>query len=99
MTKTKVKKAPENLTKAQRYEIIDDYIYSSMSNSQIAEKYKTSESNVNLIVTRHFKALANVKETKTLIFSQFGNDKVTMTVESVLDTEKINKEFLDRLLC
>lgn len=97
MREIKVKKAPENLTKAKRYEIIDDYIYSSLTNPQIAEKYSTSENNVNLIVTRHFKALSNVKETKSLIQTQFGNDKVSMSKESVLDTDKINKEFLNLL--
>ena len=97
MTKTKVKKAPENLTKAQRYEIIDDYIYSSLSNSQIAEKYSTSEGNVSLIITRHFKALANVRETKSLIHTQFYVNGSTISKDSVLDTDKINKEFLDLL--
>jgi predicted DNA-binding protein YlxM (UPF0122 family) len=97
MTTTKVKKAPENLTKAQRYEIIDAYIYSPMTNSQIAEKFGTSKGNVELIISRHFKALANVKETKSLVQTQFFSGGGFIPKEQVLDTEKINREFLELL--
>lgn len=94
MKEVKVRKAEENLTRAQRYEIVHDYIYSNLSNEDIAKKYCTSSSNVNTIVSRHYKALCQVRETKNLITTQkIDNFKYS----GVLDTEKINEEFLQLL--
>jgi predicted DNA-binding protein YlxM (UPF0122 family) len=96
-TKTIVRKAADNITAKHKYDIIDDYIYSSLSNSEIAKKYGTSENNVGLIVARHFKALSNVRETKFLLQSQLGSQRFAMEKSEVLDTDKINQEFLDLL--
>lgn len=97
MTTAIVRKAPENITSKHKYDIIDDYIYSDLSNREIGDKYGTSENNVGLIVARHFKALANVRETKMLISTQDGNQKFIMNKNEILDTEKINSEFLQLL--
>jgi predicted DNA-binding protein YlxM (UPF0122 family) len=90
----KIVKGAENITKAHKYDIIDDYIYTNLSNKELAEKYQTSENNIGLIVSRHWKCLCNVRETKMLIHSQFSNGSEVFLKTDVLDTEKINKEFL-----
>lgn len=95
--KTKVLKGAENVTKKHKYDIIDDYIYSSLTNGEIAEKYKTSVKNVGLIVARHWKCLSNVRETKQLIQTQFSNGTEVFLKSEILDTEKINRDFLDLL--
>lgn len=95
-----VKKGVENITLKHKYDIIDDYIYSTLTNPQIAEKYGTSAKNVGLIISRHFKALANVRETKALISEQDRDvgEKFQQRYEnSVLNTDKINEEFLQLL--
>jgi len=97
MTTTIVKKAVDNITAKSKYEIIDDYIYSNLTNLEIAEKYGTSEKNVGLIIARHYKALANVRETKMLLQTQVGNQRFTMSKSEVLDTDKINEAFLNLL--
>lgn len=94
---TKIKKASENLSKEDRYNIIDDYIYSSLSNREIAEKFSTSENNVGLIVSRHYKCLSNVRETKMLITGQLTGSYANFHRNEVLDTERINKDFLSLL--
>lgn len=97
MTTTIVKKAADNITAKSKYDIIDDYIYSNLTNLEIAEKYGTSEKNVGLIIARHYKALANVRETKMLLQTQVGNQRFSMSKSEVLDTNKINEEFLSLL--
>ncbi len=97
MGKVITKKAVENITAKSKYDIIDDYIYSNLSNSEIAAKYGTSDKNVGLIIARHYKSLANVRETKMLIQTQVGNDKFSMSKSEVLDTDKINESFLELL--
>jgi len=94
MTTTIVKKAVENITAKHKYDIIDDYIYSNLTNLEIANKYGTSEKNVGLIIARHYKALANVRETKILLQTQAGSQRFIMAKSEILDTEKINAEFL-----
>lgn len=95
--KVKTLKGTENITKTHKYNIIDDYIYSSLTNKEIAEKYNTSENNVGLIVSRHWKCLSNVRETKQLIHTQFTNGTATFLKSEILDAEKINKDFLNLL--
>jgi len=97
MTTTIVKKAADNITAKHKYDIIDDYIYTNLTNKEISEKYGTSEKNVGLIIARHYKALANVRETKLLLHTQVGNSRFVMSKNEVLDTNKINEEFLSLL--
>jgi len=95
MNKTVLKKGTDNITKVHKYNIIDDYIYSTLTNEEIAEKYKTSSNNVGLIITRHMKALRNARETKLLIDNptDFRTNQATV----LLNPETINKEFLTLL--
>lgn len=95
-SKVLLRKAKENLTKAERYEIIDHYIYSGMSLSQIAEKFNTSADNINLIVERHTKALLNIRESKALL--SYRDPQVhAKFCKEVLDPDQINKPFLEKL--
>lgn len=96
MSEVIIKKGVDNITIKHKYDIIDDYIYSTLNNPQIAEKYGTSAKNVGLIISRHFKALANVRETKALISEQDRDvgEKFQQRYEnSILNTESINEEF------
>jgi len=94
-TKTIIRKQVDNITKESKYDIIDDYIYSGMTTQALADKYKTTTNNIELIITRHHKALSNVRETRVLLSQQptlYQSFKM-----DVLDPEKINKEFLSLL--
>lgn len=93
----KVVKSAENVTKVHKYDIIDDYIYTNFTNKEIAEKFNTSENNVGLIISRHWKCLSNVRETKMLIQTQYNNGISTFLKSDILDVEKINEEFLNLL--
>jgi len=94
--KTILKKSDKNLTREERYHIIDDYIYSGLTNEAIAQKNKTTKANVELIITRHSKALQNVRETKALVLSQ-DSSSYKQFAANVLDPEKINESFLEKL--
>jgi hypothetical protein len=94
-TKTIIRKQVDNITKESKYDIIDDYIYSGVTIQTLADKYKTTTNNIELIITRHYKALSNVRETRVLLSQQptlYQSFKM-----DVLDPEKINKEFLSLL--
>jgi len=90
-----IKRAIENITKEHKYDIIDDYIFSGMTNEQIAEKYSTSRKNVQLIIERHTKALLNVRETKALLGTSPDTYKSFCT--EVLDPSQVNAPFLAKL--
>ena len=96
MAEIKIRKAAENITKQHKYDIIDDYIHSGLSVSEIANRYNTTESNIELIVTRHYKALSNMRETRVLLANQTLQCYKSFKTE-VLDPEKINESFLEKL--
>lgn len=93
-----VKKAPENITKKHKYDIIDDYVFSTMSNTEIANKYGTSANNVGLIISRHYTALVNARETKLLIGDGSTNNPYFANLKiELLNPEAVNSEFLKLL--
>lgn len=65
--------AKGNLSESDRLEIVKAYMESELSNKEIAEQYNTSETNVELIVSRHWKSLTNVREAKALVGDQMNN--------------------------
>lgn len=94
MPEIKIKKAADNITKKHKYDIIDDYIYSGLSNSAIADKYGTTQQNVELIISRHYKAIVNVRETKSLM----GEIVTTSNWQyEILDPSSVNDRFKEML--
>lgn len=89
--------AKSNLTEEQRYSIIQDYMTSDMSTSEIAQKYSTTEKNIELIVSRHWKTLTNVRETKMLTSGSYTNDHKNgsyMALKAINRVPSINEDFL-----
>lgn len=66
----KTKTAAEQLTDQDRYNIVLEYMKNEGTAEQIAQKFNTTAKNVDLIITRHWRELTNVREAKTLIASQ-----------------------------
>lgn len=95
MPEIKIKKAADNITKKHKYDIIDDYIYSSLTNAKIAEKYNTTIQNVELVISRFYKAFVNVRETKSLIVTT-GSTGATWKYE-ILDPSSVNDRFKEML--
>lgn len=95
------KKPVVNLTEDDRINIVKDYMSSEMSNSEIAKKYSTTDKNVELIVTRHWKSLTNVREAKSLMGDQMNNLNHKggnyHALKAIQKVPNINEEFLQLL--
>ena len=104
-TITKIRKKPVNIETSEKYRVIEDYINSDLTTQQIADKYSTSAKAVNLAVTRHYKTLRNIKETKFLMSgaAKAANPSKQMSAttktmyQSLFADDGINGEFLSRL--
>ena len=77
-----------------KYQILDDYIYSPMTNREISEKYSIHEKTVERHIRNLYKDFLNVRETKALITSQ--SLPLNFTKE-ILDNNQINESFLKLL--
>lgn len=96
MTKTKaiLKKSEENLGIPQKYRILHDYIYSNLTNAEIADKYGTTKEVVSATVSFLWKDFQQIKETKALVsHSMIRANSTTLH----LDPTKVNQEFLEQL--
>lgn len=96
MTKTKaiLKKSEENLGIPQKYRILHDYIYSNLTNAEIADKYGTTKDVVSSTVSFLWKDFQQIKETKALVsHSMIRANSTTLH----LDPTKVNQEFLEQL--
>ena len=91
---TKLRKAQSSL---DHMAIVSDYAEGAMTVPEIAKAHKTSEENVGLIVSRHWKALTNVRESRLLLGSSDApKAKVEQknALEILRNTSLINEEFL-----
>ena len=83
-------------TKGLKYNIIDDYVYSSLTHKQIAEKYKTTEKNIDHITSRFFKAIMNARESRILCSAvKAKGDYFLKFKELHLNPVKVNEAFLE----
>lgn len=87
-----------------KYQIVEDYINSDLTIRQIADKYNTTELAVGNAVSRHYKALRNVKETRYLMRMSKAPLKPTprsiasaKMYHSLFSDDGVNGEFLKRL--
>lgn len=80
------------------FSIVRDYMETDLSNSEIAKRYKTSQKNVEMIVTRHWKSLTNVRETKNLLATTYdpNNHKGGnyLALKAIGNVPSINQDFL-----
>lgn len=89
---TKRRTAPENLDTLQ---VVNDYAEGTLSVAEIAEKHKTSEDNVGLIVKRFWKSLTNMRESRALIAADTKDARSAL--HELNHTELINEKFLEKL--
>ncbi len=110
MKVTKLPAAPKTLrrrtteskiTKEERLLIVKDYMETDLTNAEIGEKFKTTAKNVEMIVSRHWKSLTNVRETKNLVNGQSSKNihknSNYMVLKSIGSVPMINKDFLSLL--
>lgn len=101
MTLTKRRKPKDRLSEEDCLNIVREYMETEQTNLELAEKYNTSEKNVELIVSRHWKALTNVRETKCLVGDQMNllNHKGGnyIALKAINNVPGINQDFLDLL--
>lgn len=106
MAKTKVttktrKKKRETLSDHDRYLVVQEYMHSDKTTGQLATQFNTSDSNIEMIVQRHWKTLTNVRETKLLIGNQDSpnhhKNSAYIALKSIGKVPKINQDFLDLL--
>lgn len=80
--------------------IVSDYTEGTLSVGEIAKAHATSEENVGLIVTRHWKALCNMRESR-LLLGNVESPKQVVEAKNALDslrnTKLINEDFLKLL--
>lgn len=77
-----------------KYKILDMYIYSGKTNKDIGIELGLAEKTVENTISRLYKDFLNMRETKCLIVEQ----SLPVNFKSeLLDTNQINKEFLERL--
>ena len=85
------------ITKELKYQILDDYLYSNITNETIAIKYGIDKDKVNYIIKNLYKDFQVTSETKALV-AETGNITTWKQIyDNVLDSDKINKEFLNEL--
>lgn len=98
MKTVRTRKKSSNISEAMKLEIVNKYMNTDLTNKQLAEEYKTSEKNIELIVSRHWKALTNVRETKNLVGDQMNNLNHKggnyHALKAIQKVPSINKEFL-----
>ena len=71
-----------------------DYAEGALSVKQLAKKYNTSENNIQLIVSRAWQSLTNVRESRALLGGGEGAEKALTTLRG---TNLINQAFLSML--
>jgi len=96
------KKTPREvrMTDQERLQVVYDYMTTNLSLSGLAEKHNTSEKNVDHIVTRHWKSLTNVRETKLLSVSNSELDHKSgayHALKTIGKASHINEDFLSLL--
>jgi len=96
-----VKKRKHTVSTELGLKIVQDYMETDLTTTQLAEKYSTTEKNIELIVSRHWKALTNVRETRNLIGNQMSslNHKGGnyLALKAINKVPSINQDFLDLL--
>lgn len=89
------------LSEQDRANVVKDYMTTNDTNAQIADRYSTTEKNVELIVARHWKSLTNIRETKNLVGDQMNNLNHKggnyMALKAIGRVPSINQDFLDLL--
>jgi len=98
---TKRRAKPQPLTSDDHKGIVFDYADGTLSVSEIAKKYSTTDKNVGLIVNRHWKALTNMRESRALL-SQDPNlvnskksngNGVAVVLQELEKVKEFNTEF------
>ena len=85
------------ITKELKYQILDDYLYSNITNETIATKYGIDKDKVNYIIKNLYKDFQVTSETKALVAVSGNITTWKQIYDNVLDSDKINKEFLNEL--
>lgn len=80
-----------------KWAVIEEYIESKLSNTDIAEKYEISPRAVNRIIDEAYRKFQNVRETKHLIATQRLPDKFRINHVPLIQPEQINESFLQLL--
>lgn len=105
-TKKRTRESIDLLSPDQHWAIAQLYAKAELPVSAIAEQFATTEENVNLIVTRCWKTLTNIKETRALLgaipgkdpsSTGFGSSSSRASLAMLHNSKLINQSFLDLL--
>jgi len=92
------------MTDQERLSVVFDYMSTDLTLEQLAEKHQTTSKNIDLIVSRHWKSLTNIRETKILTNgSAKGQNHLDhkngayMALKTLGKASSINDDFLMKL--
>lgn len=95
------KKTPREvrMTDQERLQVVFDYMTTDLSTRGLAEKHGTSEKNIDHIVTRHWKSLTNIRETKLLSApgGEHHKNGIYHALKTIGKASHINEDFLSLL--